>query len=64
MFPSDASQLQAEVMLGNRMNQKQAQAWLDRWCPSWRSEEPNEPVGITFTDGNDEDEECDSFNYP
>ena len=38
------------------MNQQQAQAWLDRWCPSWRTEEPNEPVGITFTDGNDEDE--------
>nr|AKN39650.1 hypothetical protein [Vibrio sp. 1F_97] len=43
-------------MTHNRMTQPQAQAWLDKWAPSWRTEEPNKPVGIIFTDGkNDED---------
>ncbi len=57
MFPSDSSELIAYVMTNNRMTQSQAMAWLDRWTPSWRTEEPNQPVGIIFTDGkNDEDE--------
>ncbi|MFA1575536.1 hypothetical protein [Vibrio cyclitrophicus] len=56
MLPSDSSELQAYVMTHNRMTQPQAQAWLDKWAPSWRTEEPNKPVGIIFTDGkNDED---------
>ncbi|MCL9783643.1 hypothetical protein M9194_19650 [Vibrio sp. S4M6] len=46
MFPSDASELQAYVMQNNGMTQEQAQSWLDKWVPHWRTEEPNEPVGF------------------
>lgn len=51
MLPSDSSELQAYVMKHNRMTQAQAQAWLDKWVPHWRTEEPNEPVGFIEYDG-------------
>ena len=56
MLPSDSSELQAYVMTHNRMTQSQAQAWLDRWTPSWRTEEQNQPVSVIehSGDGNDE----------
>lgn len=57
MFPSDSSVLQAEVMSGNGFSQKQAQAWLDKWVPHWRTEEPTEPVNVAFTNGKDENED-------
>lgn len=56
MLPSDSSELQAYVMKHNRMTQPQAQAWLDKWVPHWRTEEPNEPVGVIEYSGDDNEE--------
>lgn len=55
MFPSDSSVLQAEIMFGNGFSQKQAQAWLDKWVPHWRTEEPNEPVNVTYGEDNEDE---------
>lgn len=55
MFPSDSSELIAYVMTNNRMTQRQAMAWLDRWTPSWRTEEPNQPISVI--EYNDQDKE-------
>ncbi|MEZ9880508.1 MULTISPECIES: hypothetical protein [Vibrio] len=56
MLPSDSSELQAYVMTHNRMTQSQAQAWLDKWAPSWRTEEPNKPVSVIEYTGDDNEE--------
>ncbi len=56
MLPSDSSELQAYIMKHNRMTQAQAQAWLDKWVPHWRTEEPNEPVGVIEYSGDDNEE--------
>lgn len=45
-MPSDSNQLVAYIMTHNQMSQSQAIGWLDKWVPSWRTEEPNEPVGV------------------
>jgi hypothetical protein len=47
MLPSDASALQAEMMNHFKCSQKQAQDWLDKWVPHWRTEEPNQPIAYT-----------------
>gem|GEM_PF-6431915 len=41
-------------MKHNRMTQFQAQAWLDKWVPHWRTEEVNQPIGVIEYDGEDE----------
>ncbi|WP_165935504.1 hypothetical protein [Vibrio owensii] len=53
---SDSSALQAYVMTHGNLNQQQAQAWLDKWTPHWRTEAPNEPISIIEQDGDDDDE--------
>ncbi|HFQ5115455.1 TPA: hypothetical protein ACGU7D_004264 [Vibrio vulnificus] len=55
MLPSDASALQAIVMRDKRCSQQQAQEWLDKWVPHWRTEEPNEPVRISEQLGDDDE---------
>lgn len=56
MFPSDSSELIAYVMTNNRMTQPQAMAWLDKRTPSWRTEEPNQPVSFIENYGDDNEE--------
>lgn len=56
MYPSDASALQAEIMLLMNCNQQHAQAWLDKHVPHWRTEEPNQPVRHVEYEKQKEDE--------
>lgn len=63
MFPSDSSELIAYVMTNNRMTQPQAMAWLDRWAPSWRTEEPNQPVSVIEYDDLDKERNDENSMY-
>jgi len=46
-----SSDLQVYVMKENRMTQQQAQCWLDKCIPNWRTKAPAEPIGLVEHSG-------------